>query len=57
MTPHYASTPANGGEKTIILEGWVPRIVFLGPGHAELAQECLDLLNEKREAEKASILE
>ena len=46
--PHYTSTPANNGDKTVILEGWIPRIVVIGPGHEQLAQECLELLNEKR---------
>ena len=50
--PHYTSTPANNGDKTVILEGWIPRIVVIGPGHEELAQECLELLNEKRERER-----
>lgn len=50
--PRYTTTPANGGEKTVLLEGCFVRAVFVEAGHAELAEKVARLLNEAESREK-----
>jgi hypothetical protein len=46
MTNKYTTTPANKGEKTVLLIGWEVQAVFVGPNHAELAAKVEALLNQ-----------
>lgn len=48
----YTTTPANAGEKTVLLVGWTVEAVFVGPDHAGLAERVAELLN--REAAEIS---
>lgn len=49
-TDKYRAEPANGGERSVILDGWVVKIVCMDNDHAELAGRVAELLN-REEAE------
>lgn len=55
MPTLYEVTPANNGERTVLLVGWLTKAVFVGPDHQELAKRVAELLNrDEASREKAT---
>ncbi len=45
----YRTMPANGGEKTVVLEGWIVKTVCIDGDHASFAQRIVDALNREEQ--------
>ena len=49
-TKTYTITPANGGEKAVLLDGWVVKGVFVDADHAKFGARICELLNREEAA-------
>lgn len=55
MPQLFTTTPANQGQKTVLLVGWQTKAVFVDPDHESLGERVENLLNAD-EAQRAKAM-